>query len=94
VRQAWLPHGRFRSPRRDYQPPLDVRPNGYTHLAFAVACDEEPGTAVENAFVILSADWRGKPWRILARIRAAIDEGRAPAPVTEVITVQPVGFAG
>jgi hypothetical protein len=94
VRQAWLPHGRFRSPRRDYEPPLRIERGADTHLAFAVACNEEPGAVVENAFVILSVDWRGGAWRILARIRTAIDDRRAPRPVTETISVQPVGFAG
>jgi hypothetical protein len=93
VREAWLPHGRFRSPRRDYQPPLPIEPGADTRVAFAVACDEEPGAVVENAFVILRMDWRGEPWRILARLRVAIDDRCAPAPVTEVISVQPIGFA-
>jgi hypothetical protein len=93
VREAWLPHGRFRSPRRDYQPPLPIEPGVDAPVTFVVVCDEEPGTVVENAFVILRVDWRGEPWRILARLRVTIDDHRAPAPVTEVISVQSIGFA-
>src|SRR5581483_8133862 len=49
---AWLPHGRFRSPRREIEPPTRVEPGGQVEIELAVQAKEPPGTVVENCFVI------------------------------------------
>lgn len=90
---TWLPHGLFRSARRELAPTLDLPPGQSAQIELPVACRETPGTVVENAFVILSARWQGAPWRIFARLRVTIDQSGAPHPTTEVVTTQPVGFS-
>jgi hypothetical protein len=94
IREGWLPHGRFRSPRRSYDPGRQIDPGGEQQFSFAVAVDGPPGAEVENAFVILSGDWRGQPWRIFARVRVPIGEDGTPVPVTESYSVQQIGSAG
>lgn len=94
LREAWLPHGRFRSPRRVFTPPIRVGPAVEAELTFPVTCVEDPGTVVENGFVILVVDWRDEPWRVFARLRITITERGAPAPLTETITVQRAAEAG
>lgn len=94
VHEAWLPHGRFRSARRSYEPPFTIATSGEAQLSFAVACQEEPGAVVENSFVILNVTWRDEPWRIFVRLRVPIGEDRVPAPDTEVISAQQVRFDG
>src|SRR5581483_640261 len=93
VLQAWLPHGRFRSARRDLEPPLMIASSDAATLAFPVSCGEEPGTVVENCFVILNVRWGDASWRIFARLRVAFDAERAPVPETVLITIQTVGFS-
>ncbi|MPZ15951.1 MAG: hypothetical protein GEU73_16275 [Chloroflexi bacterium] len=90
---AWLPHGQFRSPRRDFTPPLTIAVNERVRVEFLVRCREAPGTVVENAFVILTVEWQSQAWRIFARSRVRFDDSGAPQPATELITVQRVGFS-
>ena len=90
---AWLPHGRFRSAERqlsDFPLPAD----GRTELSFEVQFDEQPGTEVVNAFVILQVRHREKVWRVLARLTVTADADGAPVAATQLVTVHPVGFAG
>jgi hypothetical protein len=93
VLAAWLPHGKLHAERTQYAPPLDVGPGRGIDLPFLVRCQEEAGTVVENAFLILSVEWGGGSWRILARLRVAVNDAGAPSTTTAVITVQPIGFA-
>lgn len=93
IEGTWLPHGRFRCGRQQLPTPLVVSPGQSARLRLLVQCNEEPGTAVENAFVILRVEWQGVAWGIFVRMRVEIDDQRAPTTVTEVITAQPVGFA-
>ena len=89
---AWLPHGRFRSAERqlsDSRLPAD----GRTELSFEVQFDEQPGTEVVNAFVILQVQHREKVWRVLARLTVTADADGAPVAATQLITAHPVGFA-
>lgn len=90
---AWLPHGRFRAERADYTPPIVVAPGETVHLDFEVSCLEEAGTVVENCFVILTIEAQGWAWRVFARLAVSFGEDGAPNPRTELITVNPVGFA-
>lgn len=90
---AWLPHGRFRAERVDYAPSIVVLEGGSKRFEFEVACQEPPGTIVENCFVILTVDSGGHDWRIFARLTVAFGADGAPDPLTELVTVNPVGFA-
>jgi hypothetical protein len=88
IAAAWLPHGRFRSPRRAIDPPLRLEPGDETQLAFAVQCREEPGTVVENCFVILNVNRNDAEWQVFARLTVAFDSSGAPEPETVLITAQ------
>ena len=83
VSDAWLPHGRFRG---DGHIPLDLRlpPGETTSLALRVTAREDPGTIVENAFLILRLGDR----RVFARLRVRFDADGAPRPVVESVTAQ------
>lgn len=54
---------------------------------------EAPGTSVENTFLILTAVWREKVWRVFVRMTVRSDSSGAPAAHTEWITEQEVGFS-
>ena len=77
------------------EPPLHVDPGQEVELKFEVACQEEPGTVVENAFLILVAHCQGEAWRLLARLTINWSQAQAgePRPLTEMITAQRVGFS-
>ena len=59
-----------------------------------VVCNGGLGDVVENTFLITTVQWRKVPWRILARMTVRFGEEGAPAAVTELVTVQQVGFSG
>src|SRR5689334_15308978 len=65
---AWLPHGGFRSAEWQLQPPLVVPAGGDAVLHSYVACSDQPGTVVENAFLIL----RLTDQRLFFRLRVTI----------------------
>ena len=90
---AWLPHGRFRCPERSLggTPPLSA--GQHTRLSFPVAFDEPPGTVVENAFVILRAEWGVQTWRVLARFTVTAGGAGEPQAVTEVVSAHRLGFS-
>ncbi len=90
---AWCPHGRFRASRWALSPPPTLLAAESTTVATDVACDEAPGTVVENAFVILRVAWREAPWRILVRLEIRVDARGVPQPAVMAISTQPVGFA-
>jgi hypothetical protein len=94
LREAWLPHGRFRAPRVSYEPPRTIEAGEDVELSFGVAVDEPPGVEVENAFVILNVGWRGDPWRIFARIRVVVGPGGTPNPLTETYSQQRISGIG
>lgn len=89
-----LPHGRFRGQERELDPPPRLAPGESYLLELSVACNEPPGTIVENAFVILRVMWDGKPWRVLARLRINTDAKGVPTNTVELVTTQPIGFSG
>jgi hypothetical protein len=85
VTDAWLPHGRFRG---DGHVPLSasVPPEGFWYLTLGVTSYEEPGTVVENCFLIL----RAGASRVFARMRVEFDASGAARPVVEATTAQPL----
>jgi len=88
-----LPHGQFRSPEQEFVLPYKLSANESVALEIEVACSEAPGTAVENAFLILRVLWLDNPWRIFARLRVTFDSDGAPHAGTELITTQQTGFS-
>jgi hypothetical protein len=88
---AIAPHSQFRG-----ETTLDreVRGKGTTQLSLVVRCDGAAGGEIENAFVILLVQQGDDRWRILARLRVALDEGARPRPRIDSVTVQRVGFSG
>lgn len=88
-----LPHSRFRGEERELAPIPKLLPSESAQLEFAVACNEPPGTVVENVFLILRVLWRDQIWRLLARFRVVFNEQGAPETITELVTTQMVGFS-
>ncbi len=91
--QAWQPHGQFRGPRTELHSRPEVFPGATARVDLSVACAEPPGAVVENAFLILTLEWRRETWRILARLRITVDAAGVPDPTTEDISVQRIGFS-
>ena len=91
---AWLPHDKFYSQRRLFDPGLQLPPVGTVDLELPVACQEPPGVRVENAFVILQLLRMGQTWRAFARHLITVDSDGAPQPHCQAISVHPVGAAG
>ena len=87
-----FPHGRFRSGLREL---ADVRgaPSASTNLEAVIACRGRDGEVVENTFLISTVEWRKVLWRILARMTVRFAADGSPAAVTELVTVQRVGFS-
>jgi hypothetical protein len=90
---ARLPHSLFRSPERRLSPGCKILPDRSADLACSVECTGAPGQSVENAFMILHVTWLDQPWRVFARLRVVINDQGAPHCVTELVTVQRVGFS-
>jgi hypothetical protein len=93
VANAWLPHGKFRSPRKDFEPPIEIAPAAVANMEFSVLAREEPGTVVENCFVILSLTHENDDWRVFARLRVTFEDAGKPRAETVLITRQRVGFS-
>lgn len=91
---ARLPHGQFKGQEQEFKPLLEVAPESGARIETSVLCDGQPGAVIENAFLILACEWQAERWRIFARLRVTIDPEGEPAPVTELITTQKVGFSG
>lgn len=84
---AWIPHGRFRGDGRvALSTVLDS--DDSTILDLFVQAREEPGTRVDNAYLILQVSSEGSHWRIFARMRIEFDAHAVPQPTVEVITTQ------
>jgi hypothetical protein len=82
---AWLPHGRFRGDGH-VSLSASVPPEGFCYLTLGVSSHEEPGTVVENCFLIL----RAGASRVFARMRVEFDATGAARPVVEATTAQPL----
>jgi len=61
-----------------------VAPRESHLLEVAVKAREQPGTLVENAFLILRTD----VCRVFARMRVEFDGAGRPRPVVEAVTAQ------
>jgi hypothetical protein len=85
---VWIPHGRFRG---DGRLPLSrvLEPGESFVLPLLVRAREEPGTRVDNAYLILQVSTDGQAWRIFTRMRVEFDTQAAPRPIVEVITTAP-----
>ena len=90
---ARLPHGRFRSKEQELTVLPQLQPGERARLVFPVACSEQPGTVVENAFLIVRVLWQEKPWRIFTRLRVVFDDHGGPRTTIEMVTLQLVGFS-
>lgn len=88
-----LPHGRFKSEEKTLEAAPTLSPNETSTVDFLVSCGGQPGSAIENAFLILRVLWMDKPWWIFARLRVEIDAQGEPRPVTEMVTAEEVGFS-
>lgn len=86
------PHGKLRADDRTAD--LTLAPGAASVITLQVACGEPPGTEIENAFLILTAEAAGSTWQILARMRVRVDADGLPRPVVERVDVQEVGFSG
>jgi hypothetical protein len=85
------PHSQFRG-----ETSLDraLRGKASTQFSLVVRIDGATRSEIENAFVILLVEQGEDRWRILARLRVALEEGARPRPRVESVTVQRVGFSG
>jgi hypothetical protein len=88
-----LPHGQFKSDERRFDPALDLSAGERKQFQTFVHCDEPAGLLTENAFVIFSVNWLGKPWRVFVRLRVTVTADGRPQTATELITTQRVGFS-
>lgn len=86
------PHGRFRSP--DHAIDVTLAAGSAFEPQLEITCVEPPGSEIENAFLIVTAESGAKTWRILARMRVRVGADGVPHPVTERIDAQEVGFSG
>lgn len=89
---ARIPHGRFLG--EPVQLHRVLPPSDGTDLDAVVACNGAQGDVVENAFLIVTVEWRQARWRILVRMTVRFGPDGAPWTATERVTVQQVGFSG
>ena len=83
IESAWLPHGRFRGREVAFAPPLVVARGDGVVFELEVRCPAEPGTVVENGFLILRLS-SGE--RVFARVRVTIGADGRPEVVVESVT--------
>jgi hypothetical protein len=88
---AVAPHSQFRG---ETSLDREVRGKASTQFSLVVRTLGAAGSEIENAFVILLVGQGEERWRLLARLRVALEEGARPRPRVETITVQRVGFSG
>jgi hypothetical protein len=85
------PHSQFRG---ETSLDREVRGKASTQFSLVVRTLGAAGSEIENAFVILLVGQGEDRWRLLARLRVALEEGARPRPRVETVTVQRVGFSG
>jgi hypothetical protein len=89
-----VPHGKFKAEECKFVPLVELAAKDSFLVEVAVTCDEPPNTTVENAFLILLADWQQSQWRFFVRLRIRVNHQGEVDTVTESITSQRVGFSG
>jgi hypothetical protein len=89
---AWLPHARFNAAAQELNG-LTLAAGESTRIAFTAAYDEPPGTAAENAFVIIRLRWRGEAWRHLTRMTVTSGSRGEPSATVETVSCHRVGFS-
>jgi len=85
------PHSQFRG---ETSLDREVRGKGSTQFSLVVQTMGAAGSEIENAFVILLVQHGDGRWRILVRLRVALEEASRPRPRVESVTVQRGGFSG
>ena len=90
---ARFPHGQFKAAGQRFEPALVLGHTERAEFEATIACAEPAGVIVENVFVIFSAVWQDKPWRIFVRLRVIVDAEGKPKGIPELITTQQVGFS-
>ncbi len=88
-----MPHDKFFSERREFDPPLPLGALETIELELDVTCTGIPGDVVENTFVILSLLWQDRPWRVFARHLITVDGTGTPRHRCQSVTVHPVGIS-
>ena len=89
IDSIWLPHGRFRAEETSLS--LVVDPGSAVRIPCVVRFAEEPGSVVENGFVILTLVVDGQRWQAFARLRVTAGEDGEPRAEVELITCQREG---
>lgn len=90
---ARFPHSQFKAGEERFGPSLLLGHREAAQFECTVACVEAAGAIIENAFIIFSAVWLQRRWRIFVRLRITIDDRGKPTALTESITTQQVGFS-
>ena len=93
IQSAWLPHDKFFSERREFDPLLPLSGMETIELELEVVCGGLPGEAVENTFVILGLLWQDRPWRAFARHLIIVDSAGTPKHRCQSVTVHGVGVS-
>lgn len=91
---ARLPHGQFKAQEIRFEPRSQVAAGGSFRFQATVRCHEPSGPVTENAFAIIDVLWKGKAWRVFARVRVVVDSEGKPRASTESVTTQKIGFSG
>jgi hypothetical protein len=89
VESAWVPHGRFRGDGRIALGYL-ISEAEACRITATVSAHEVPGTALENAFLIVRAQAGGDRWQIFTRMTVQFDADAVPRPRIEAITLQAI----
>jgi hypothetical protein len=89
---AWLPHARFNAEAQNLDG-LTLVGGESTRIAFTATYDEPPGTAAENAFVIIRLRWRCEAWRHLTRVTVTSGSRGEPSATVETVTCHRMGFS-
>ena len=88
--EAWLPHDHFQGPRQRFDPPLAFDPGSRLELQRTVACQDPPGSVIENAFLILRVRSGQRHWRVFTRLTIRVAVDGVPQQTCEAVTFQKV----
>ncbi|HUG07119.1 MAG TPA: hypothetical protein VMQ78_11300 [Candidatus Limnocylindria bacterium] len=87
---AIAPHTHFRG---EASLDREIRGKGSTQFPLVVLTPGARGE-IENAFLILLVEQGDVRWRVITRLRVAVDDEGRPEPRVETVTMQRVGFSG